>query len=65
MRGSDLTLTSSADSAQCSEGDRLVLGGTGLADAGNTAFQGTVEQNTCGGAWTPASWMLIPNEYGT
>ena len=42
QRGSDLTLTSSAASAECSEGDRLVLGGVEQVTGGTTVMRGTV-----------------------
>lgn len=60
LRGSDLTLTSSASSAECSAGDQLVLAAVQYVDPGTTAIRGTVRKNTCGGAWTPAAWFLIP-----
>ena len=61
LRASDLTLTSSAASTECSEGDRLVLGGVEQVDLDTPTMRGTVEQNTCGGAWTPSAWWLIPH----
>jgi hypothetical protein len=60
--GSDLTLTSSTDSARCSKGDRLVLGAVEQNDFGTRALRSTVGENTCGGAWAPAAWALIPHE---
>jgi len=62
LRGSDLTLTSSADSAECSKGDRLVLGAVEFVDPGTTAIRSTVQESTCGAAWATAVWILIPHE---
>ena len=46
--------------ADCSEGDRLVLATLGYADPGNArSSAGRSEQNTCGGAWTPA--VVVPH----
>ena len=61
LQASDLTLTSSAASVECTEGDRLVLGGVEQVNLNTPNLRGTVEQNTCGGAWTPSAWWLIPN----
>ena len=61
LQASDLTLTSSAASAECTEGDRLVLGGVEQVNLNTPNLRGTVEQNTCGGAWTPSAWWLIPH----
>ncbi len=58
---SGLTLTSSADSALCRSGDRYVLGGVEQAFVGTTLIRGTVEENTCGGGWTPDRWIRIPD----
>ena len=63
LRGSDLTLASSADSVTCSEGDRLVLGAVKQINPGTPAIRGTVRQNTCEAAWAQAVWILLPNEY--
>jgi hypothetical protein len=61
--GSDLTLTSSADSAQCGKGDRLVLAAVEqLAGTGTRAVRSTVQENTCGAAWVPAAWILVPSD---
>lgn len=63
LRGADLTLTSSARSTtRCSEGDQFVLAAVDWSDSGTRALRGTVKQNACGGAWTPAAWILIPNK---
>lgn len=61
LRASDLTLTSSGLS-DCNDRDRLVLGGVEQVEVGITLMRGTVEQNTCGAAWTPSAWMLFPHE---
>ena len=62
--GSDVRLTSSADSARCSAGDRFVLGGVEQVDPGlgTRASRSTVQENTCGAAWTPEAWILIPDD---
>jgi hypothetical protein len=62
IRGPDLTLTSAVESAACSSGDRLVLGGVRHVDPGVLAIRGTIEQNDCSGTWTPATWVQIPSE---
>ena len=61
LRDTALTLTSSAASVECSQGDRLVLTGTEWVDMGTTGIRGTLRENTCGGSWTPAAWILIPH----
>jgi hypothetical protein len=62
FRGSDLVLTSSAGSGGCRQGDKLVLSAVQHdPGTGTSAFRGTVGQNTCAAAWTPAAWILIPN----
>jgi hypothetical protein len=61
LRGSNLTLTSSARSTECSQGDQLVLGAVEQENPGTIGMRATVTQNTCGGAWTPAAWILIPH----
>lgn len=60
LRAADLVLTSSAASTECSEGDKLVLGDVAYG-SGGMAIRGSVQQNTCGGAWTPKAWILVPN----
>ena len=62
--GSDLTLTSSAGSTECSKGDRLVLGSVEQVSpgTGTRGLRSTVQENTCGAAWTPAAWILIPHD---
>jgi hypothetical protein len=61
LRGADLTLTSSARSTECTDGDQLVLGGMEYVDPGTTVLRATVEQNTCGAPWTPVAWILLPH----
>jgi hypothetical protein len=61
LNGADLTLTSSAGSATCTAGDKLVLGAVEWENPNTTALRGTVRQNACGGAWTPPAWIGIPN----
>jgi hypothetical protein len=47
----------------CEFGDRLVLGDLALADSHpSAAFRGKVKQNTCGAAWTPKAWLLLPHQ---
>lgn len=61
--GSDLTLTSSTESTECSGGDRVVLGAVEqVAGPGTRALRSTVRENTCGAARAPAAWILIPHE---
>jgi hypothetical protein len=61
LRGTDLTLTSSAGSARCTSGDKLVLGAVQWENPGTPALRGTLRQNTCDGAWTPPAWIQLPN----
>lgn len=61
LRDARLTLTSSAVSTTCSEGAQFALGSVEGIAAGTRTFRGTVAENTCGGAWTPPTWFLIPN----
>jgi hypothetical protein len=60
--GSELTLTTSADSALCRVGDRLVLGDVEQVDPGTRVLRSTVRENTCGAAWAPAAWILVPHD---
>jgi hypothetical protein len=60
-RGSQLSLTSSAASGECTNGDRLTWGGLELANPGTSVMRGSVEQNTCGGAWASTVWILLPD----
>ncbi len=63
LRRTDLTLTSSAESARCGAGDRLVLGAVEqVAGPGTTGLRSTVQKNACDAPWTPAAWILIPHE---
>ena len=59
----ELQLISGSDSPTCEAGDRLVLGQLAYNDPGAADFmRGTTEQNTCGGAWTPADgWYRLPS----
>ena len=59
---SRLTLVSAGSSPSCDQGDRLVLGGVEQTDPGTLNMRGTVEQNTCGGAWADAAWLMLPHE---
>lgn len=59
--GSQLVLTSSASSAECKEGDRLVLGDLQTVNPGTPVIRGSVALNTCDANWTPKTWFLIPN----
>ena len=61
LRNAVLTLTSGAGSPDCSAGQRYVLGSLQWADFGTGSIRGTVQQNACGGAWTPAAWLQIPH----
>ncbi len=58
--GPELTLTSSGRWGDCGEGDRLVMRGVELVVLPPSVMRGTVDQNSCGGEWTPAAWVLIP-----
>lgn len=60
----ELTLTSSAGSAACQEGDRLAFGDVELLRAGTLAFRGTIAENDCGGKWTTNLWLLVPQGVG-
>jgi hypothetical protein len=61
LRGSRLELFSRTESPQCEEGDFLVFGDFEYINAETTLLRGTVDQNDCGGGWTPTSWILIPD----
>ena len=56
-----LVLTSSAESATCQAGDRLVLSGVEQHPQSQHDFRGTVTQNTCGGDWTSPAWAAVPS----
>jgi hypothetical protein len=60
-RGSQLSLTSSTASGECTNGDRLTWGGLELANPGTSVMRGSVEQNTCGAAWASKVWILLPD----
>ena len=60
--GSDLMLTSSAGSTECSNGDRLVLGAVEQVNPGTRALRSTVQENSCGAPWATAVWILIPHD---
>ena len=57
----ELVLTSSAESAECKAGDRLVLSGVEQHPDVLTDFRGTVTQNTCGGDWISPAWAAVPS----
>ncbi|MBK5307046.1 MAG: hypothetical protein JJD92_10195 [Frankiaceae bacterium] len=61
LRNSALTLTSSSSSVQCSARDQFVLGAVEAVRPNTIAIRGTVTKNACRGAWTPATWILIPH----
>jgi hypothetical protein len=56
-----LALTSSADSATCLEGDRVVLGRLAAVNPGTPMLRGSLEQNSCGAAWANVAWWLVPS----
>ena len=61
LRESRLELFSRTESPQCEEGDFLVLGNLEYTNAETTLLRGTVDQNDCGGGWTPTTWLQIPD----
>lgn len=61
VRRSALELFSRTESPQCEEGNMLILGNLEYSNAEATLLRGTVDQNDCGGGWTPASWLRIPD----
>jgi hypothetical protein len=61
LRESRLELFSRTESPQCEEGDFLVLGNLEFTNAEATLLRGTVDQNDCGGGWTPTTWLQIPD----
>ena len=65
LQGSDLTLTSSADSTECTEGDQWVWVGVEQVSPGDSrGMRGTVESNACGGVWASKAWILVPHQAG-
>lgn len=62
LDGSELSLVSGADSPTCGGGDRLVLSRMEHINSGTDMIRGSIDQNTCGGAWTsPEGWFLVPD----
>jgi hypothetical protein len=61
FRRSALELFSRVESPRCDEGDWLILGGVQAIFPGTTVIRGTVEQNDCGGRWTPERWIRMPD----
>ena len=61
LRGSELTLTSSAESPRCEAGDQLVRGPMDAVFPGTTGLRGPVTKNDCAAAWTPVAWILLPH----
>jgi hypothetical protein len=61
LRESRLEFFSRTESPQCEEGDFLILGNLEWSNAVTPFLRGTVDQNDCGGGWTPASWIQIPD----
>lgn len=60
LNGSRLSLVSDG-TGSCRDGDRLVLGNVELQGTGGySLMQAAVDKNTCGGAWTPKVWILLP-----
>jgi hypothetical protein len=60
MRGSDLTLASSADSASCSKGDQLVWRGLEMVDD-HPNLRATAKANPCGVPWASKAWIWVPD----
>ena len=54
-----LTITSSADSATCREGERFVLSRLRVRDLGTLVLQGDLERNECDRPWTGGGWFLL------
>ena len=61
IRRSALELFSRTESPRCEEGNMLILGNLEYFNAEATLLRGTVDQNDCGGGWTPDSWLKIPD----
>lgn len=60
IRRSELELFSRTESRLCDEGNMLVLGNLEYVEDGIRWLRGTVDQNDCGGGWTPA-WLRLPD----
>jgi hypothetical protein len=56
----ELTLTSSAESARCDAGDRLMLGDM-LADPVSDGFRGTVTKDSCDVIRASGVWIHVPD----
>jgi len=64
-RPSQLTLTSSAGSVDCSKGDQTRMDDLQYLNPGGTiAMQWTMKTNTCGGAWATKEWFRVPSLRG-
>ena len=61
IRRAALELFSRTESPQCDEGNMLILGNVEYSNAEVTLLRGAVDQNDCGGGWTPDSWLKIPD----
>ncbi len=61
IRRAALELFSRTESPQCEEGNMLILGNVEYIGDGARLLRGTVDQNDCGGDWTPAGWLQIPD----
>lgn len=56
-----LVLTSSAESVQCQEGDRLFATNVEYLSGGTLAFRAEITRNDCGGAWATRTWVRVPD----
>jgi hypothetical protein len=54
-----VTLTSTADSATCREGDRFVLRSLRSADLGAWNLRGSVARDDCAGGWALNKWVKL------
>jgi hypothetical protein len=61
FQGTQLTLTSTARSVACSQGDRLVWSGVEQLNPGTFALRATVRDNTCHAPWAATHWIMIPD----
>jgi hypothetical protein len=59
-QGDRLTLTSSAESSACQQGDRLALSNLASITPGTLVIRSTVDENGCGAPWADQGWILIP-----